>query len=364
MPASLSKVYSTRTVWYCGDFHAHTTCSDGAYSPRELNSLAAELGMDFLSITDHNTVAAFDDFDDNVMHMVLAGIEISSLDGHFVVLGFNGNAAAEQFFHDIMDPPLDVRVRQHLTHEKIADLVGRIKEAGFLIDLAHPFLWPWEWRDHDLDIADLTCIELINDPTYRPNPAANPATRHMWEAWLNAGYRITAVGGTDFHRPHPGDDPVDRTCRLNVPLTYVYARELSGQAILEGVCQHHVYVTMGPRIEFQAESDGKNYMIGDDLGITTSTVYLTARMSDCMSPAEGILVMNGKTIIKVPVRDGKIEIEMEIHPKETITNGWVRFDVIGHDEQMVAVSNPIYFGRQEQEKSSPYGRFIGGYVKV
>ncbi len=364
MSVSLSKVFSAKPGWYCGDFHAHTTYSDGVFSPRGLNDLAVKHGLDFLSITDHNTIRAFDDFDESLEHMVLPGIEITLLDGHFNVFGFEGiTELAREFFHSIVDLPMELKFRQHWDHAKIAEFMGRIKEAGFIIDLAHPLLWPWEWRDHDTEIAYFNCIELINDPTYRDNPAANPSARRMWDAWLNAGHHITAVGGTDFHSLEPSDDP-RRISLLNLPLTYVYARELSGRAILEGVRQHHVYVSVGPRLEFQAHMDGQPFQMGDDLGLIQSTVRLFARVEGCTSPGEAFLVRNGKVVVSTPVKEGKAEIEWQVQPVEVKENSWFRFDVIDPADQMLAVSNPFFFGPQVAEEKSPYGRFLGGYIKA
>lgn len=364
MSISLAKVFSAKPGWYCGDFHAHTTCSDGVFTPRGLNDLAVKHGLDFLSITDHNAVNAFDDFDENLEHLVLPGIEITLLDGHFIIFGFEGiTDQARELFQSIVDLPLEEKFRQHWEHNKIADFMKKMTDAGCIIDLAHPLLWWWEWRDHDIDIGNFTCIELVNDPTYRDNPAANPSARRMWDSWLNAGYRATAVGGTDFHSLQPSDNP-NRTCLLNLPLTYVYARELSGRAILEGVRQHHVYLSLGPRIEFQAHMDGQEYMIGDDLGMIKTAVDLEARVLDCQGSAEAMLVRNGKVVAKVPVQDGKAEIEMQLEPGEVKDNSWIRFDVIDPEEQMLAVSNPFFFGPHIPESTAPYGRFLGGYFKA
>lgn len=41
------------------DLHCHSTCSDGTLSPVELIALAKERGLSGLSITDHDTVAAY-----------------------------------------------------------------------------------------------------------------------------------------------------------------------------------------------------------------------------------------------------------------------------------------------------------------
>lgn len=43
------------------DLHTHTTCSDGADDPKTLLEKAQKLGLKTISITDHNSVAAYDD---------------------------------------------------------------------------------------------------------------------------------------------------------------------------------------------------------------------------------------------------------------------------------------------------------------
>lgn len=41
------------------DLHCHTTCSDGTATPQEIIQLACNLGLQGLSITDHDTIAAY-----------------------------------------------------------------------------------------------------------------------------------------------------------------------------------------------------------------------------------------------------------------------------------------------------------------
>lgn len=42
--------------WYRGDFHVHTNASDGAYPPSLVAGIAKAEGLDFVAITDHNTI--------------------------------------------------------------------------------------------------------------------------------------------------------------------------------------------------------------------------------------------------------------------------------------------------------------------
>ncbi len=55
------------------DLHSHTTASDGSYAPRELVALAAELGLEALGITDHDT---FDGYNQAVIDAANMGVRL------------------------------------------------------------------------------------------------------------------------------------------------------------------------------------------------------------------------------------------------------------------------------------------------
>ncbi|MEN9344438.1 MAG: protein tRPH [Chlamydiota bacterium] len=64
------------------DLHCHTTCSDGTMTPKELILHAKEVGLSGLSITDHDTVAAYAEARDVAHEMgILLGVgaEFSSV---------------------------------------------------------------------------------------------------------------------------------------------------------------------------------------------------------------------------------------------------------------------------------------------
>jgi hypothetical protein len=71
------------------DFHSHTLESDGTLSPAELVGKMAARGVSWFSITDHDTVRAYDDLEAPGAH-VIPGIEINTTwDGSDVhVLGY------------------------------------------------------------------------------------------------------------------------------------------------------------------------------------------------------------------------------------------------------------------------------------
>ena len=65
-----------------GDFHIHSTASDGELTPKEIIQLAKEKGVDILSITDHNTVNGVDEAikeGERLDIKVIPGVEVSTV---------------------------------------------------------------------------------------------------------------------------------------------------------------------------------------------------------------------------------------------------------------------------------------------
>jgi hypothetical protein len=355
MSVSLTRVYNPNPGWYRGDLHAHTNCSDGSLSPQGLSQLADEQHLDFLAITDHNDIRAFDDFAPSHARLVLPGVEVTLLEGHFNVYGFAGNTAeARQIFQSIVDAPQKMRHPLSKGHAELEALMERISVAGYYISLNHPLLQPWEWRDPLIDVGWFDGIELVNDPTFGENYRMNPAAIRLWSAWLNAGYRSTGLGGSDFHSSRPSDNP-QRIARLDLPLTYIYAEELSCLGILEGLRRRNAYISLGPQLELTLEVDGQVYKMGDDLGPIRSPACLRLRVTGCQANAQAIVVRNGKALAAAQVRQGQAELEIEIPTGEAPVRAWYRADVLDTADQVLAVCNPIFMGPPRTPPPSQYG---------
>ena len=77
-----------------------------------MSYLAEAQRLDFLAITDHNDIHAFDDFDRSHAPLILPGVEVTLLQGHFNVYGFAGNTAeARGIFRGIVDLPQEQKHR-------------------------------------------------------------------------------------------------------------------------------------------------------------------------------------------------------------------------------------------------------------
>ncbi len=339
MPLSLSQVFNPQPDWYRGDFHCHTHHSDGVLSPAELLALARSEGLDFLTITDHNNAGAYEHFAEDFL--VIPGLEVTYKRGHYNVLGVEVAADAawlKQVGGGYVDRPGATD-----PFPTMNDLLRATAAHGALNSINHPLLVPWAWEFPETDLRQVHCLEIWNDPSWPGNQRDNPRAIALWTHWLNAGYRHTAIGGSDFHRPAPPPGEQKPAERLGRPSTYVYAAELSGQAILGAVRQRRAYVSMGPRASFQARANGSIHAIGADLGEWIGEIELNARVWACPEPARAILVKNGLPLAEAPVAgDGA-----ELHATDQAVAGepaWYRFDVLTPDGQMLAITNPIYAG--------------------
>ena len=351
---SLLKVLNPQAGWYRGDFHAHTNYSDGVHTPAQLVEVAIAEGLDFFAVTDHNTIDSFSKFGDDPTTLIIPGLEVTLKEGHFNVFGMEGRL-------DWMEHICTGKNISELTgiYGTTTALMQGASSQGLLNSINHP-LMPWEppleWRDRATDLRYLDCLEIWNDPSWPENDHANPKAVALWTDWLNAGYRITAIGGSDYHQPvpEPGQDKPPE--RLGLPSTYVYAEQLSGAAILEGLRRRRAYVSMGARVTFQAQADGTTYEIGADLGELSGAIDFKATVTDCPSSGRAQIVRNGQVVSETPIEGGQAVLRWR-NDADPARSDWCRLDVFGEEGQMMAITNPIYVGPRRRPVSHSYGDF-------
>lgn len=114
------------------DLHTHTTASDGMLTPAQLIHCAREHGVRVLAITDHDSVAAFDDLDGVEAGLTLIpGIEWSCrwrrLEIHIVGLRIRPH-----------DPQLQAAIagQQRVRRERAGRIAGKLEQLGVTEPLA------------------------------------------------------------------------------------------------------------------------------------------------------------------------------------------------------------------------------------
>jgi PHP domain len=189
-------------TWLAGDLHAHTFHSDGVMSVAELAAHAVERGLDFVAVTDHNTVShhgLLGPASARYGVTLLPGQEVTTELGHAGVLGDTG-------WIDFREPA--------------SSWLTLAESRGGLMSVNHPFAGPTSWvhpmprRPPLLEVWHWSWL----DPSW-----TTPLS--WWQAWDPAAI---PVGGSDWHRP--GSD-----APLGTPTTWVSCTDESVSGVLEGL---------------------------------------------------------------------------------------------------------------------------------
>lgn len=207
--------------WYRGDLHCHCFHSDAAGAPETLHAAARQAGIDFLAVSDHNTVSQNRYFQPASSSdlVFLPAMEVTTEYGHANVFGC----------HEW----IDFRIAEPGDTHIVADEVHR---RGGLLSINHdkPGLpWALEWPAAD-------CMEVWQHPWL----AWNWVSLERWQERLSSGMRVPAVGGSDWHQP--AELQPEGPFTLARPTTALFLPELSQSAILEAIEAGRGYITEAP----------------------------------------------------------------------------------------------------------------------
>lgn len=190
---------------YVGALHIHSVFSDGSGEVKEIAGYANEAELNFIILTDHNTLRALNEgyegwYDST---MLLVGCEINDKENKNHLLAFNVNEA-------------------YSTRLPAKEYTRKVKEAGGLGFLAHPHEKrnsmkehpPYPWNEWDTE--DFTGLEIWNHMSqwmeglteqnkynYFIHPlrsVTNPPQQTL-DCWdnLNLKRRVVGIGGVDAH---------------------------------------------------------------------------------------------------------------------------------------------------------------------
>lgn len=327
-------VLRARPGWYRGDLHAHTHHSDAQGSVADLAAAARMQALDFVAVTDHNTISHLAELGQHSDRdlLLIPGIEITTHHGHANVWGIR--------------EWIDFRITTDAELEQIRATV-RQKRLPFSIN--HPKYGGPDWAFET--IAEADAIEAWQAPWW----FSNHESLAFWDRLLRQGKRIHLVGGSDKHqKPFDGQLTAHE---LGTPTTWVYADNLSERAILDGIRAGHVFVSQspqGPQLEWTARVDDRVAMMGDTLHVEPgATILLQCKVRG------GASCSDKGTLLRVMHREGeahRVRIDGDAFALEWQTvvqdNDYWRIELIEStnvplDKDPVAMwafalSNPIY----------------------
>ena len=198
--------------WLAGDLHAHTVHSDGVLGVEGLARLAASRGLDYLAVTDHNTVShhPFLAAAGKAAGIVLVpGQEVTSVRGHANAFGAIGRI-------EFRDPP--------------SAWARAAAERGGLLSVNHPVAFDCSWQ---APLDGPTPLAEVWHSSWHPRDAAPLA----W--WVASATQTRAIGGSDFHRPGDNAEP-------GSPTTWLLCDEPTADGVLRALAQGRSAVAADP----------------------------------------------------------------------------------------------------------------------
>ena len=340
--------------WYAGDLHCHTTQSSDAFAsgtaltPGGWADVARRIGLDFVSLTDHNVVKQ------NRYLGEAAGKGVLLLGGEEMTNWFHGHATVTGLrpgeWLDWRQRPEGVPLERH--EERIGAFIQESERLGVYASAAHPSGANLSWQffaDAEADPSLLPDgLEVWTGP-FQPD---DEATIEQWDRLLGQGRRIFANGGSDTHGTENtgGFGP-------GMPTTVVYADALSREGVVAALKAGRGFVTRrtprqgGAEVYLAATGpEGQRQIVGGTVyGRSTDTAEFSALVRKG-SGMRLVLLRDGAQVLAQPITSDEQTVTLS---QPVGTGGYVRAELRGEpfaDPEnpaagrldMEAITNPIF----------------------
>ncbi|MGN1329191.1 MAG: CehA/McbA family metallohydrolase, partial [Eubacterium sp.] len=201
------------------------------------------------------------------------------------------------------------------TKEEMQTLIANARSKGAVVSVNHPKcpFCPYLWEDENA----FDMMEIWNGPMRKTNTDAIK----WWTQMLCKGRKLTAVGGSDFHKPKD-------FAKLGNPVTGVYAKSPASDDILEAIKNGRCFVSEGVdgvRINLKYGE----FSMGDTAEYSADIPLVIE------SNAKALVLVTDKGEGRIKLADGRVEINLEK----------VKFAYVKALKRNIikAISNPIYF---------------------
>lgn len=321
--------------WYRGELHCHTPessdawASGSALTPAGWAVKAREIGLDFVSLTDHNVTSQSQNLLEAAGEgvLLLAGEEMTNwFHGHATVTGLKPGDHL-----DWRQRPIGVPLGKN--EARIQRFIAEASRFGAYVAAAHPFAAHLSWQffaDAERDPAALPDgLEVWTGP-FQPD---DEATLKKWDELLLKGHRIWANGGSDTHGIKNGGGFAP-----GHPTNVVYAGSLSKEGVVEALKKGRTFVTRAPdgaEVYLNAaDPAGQRQIVGGSVyGEAVDTVTFS------------VLVRKGAGMLLTLLRDGTpVQATPITSEEQTVTldqpigtGGYVRAEL--RDEPVFEIAN-------------------------
>ena len=247
--------------------------------------------------------------------------------GHISLLGYRGQIIAPMTTGGPDESALGDPIEVLLT-----EWARQCKKQGGLVILPH---FPNPRAEHAASIVsgDVDAIEMTSwGDLYR---GIDPYSLSDWYRYLNCGYLVAAVGGTDKMKASTAVGAVRTYARIRSGVVFNY------ETWMEAVRRAETFVTYGPMLEFSVDGHPMGSRIEMSAnGGTVDVVWQVASVTVPMSRVE--LIVNGEIRESVAVAPGAGSGHWSIKVDKS---SWLALLVRGHcadkPEIITAHSSPV-----------------------
>jgi len=336
---------NNKAGWYRGDLHMHTAHSDGSCKSQsgglvpcpvfKTVEAAVSRGLDFIAITDHNTISHYDAMRELQPYfdrlLLIPGREVTTFEGHANVFG------TVEF--------IDFRLGgEHVPNA--AALLQQVGDLHSLISINHPMAPSGEncmgcgWTAPSTDFAHVQAVEAVNAGLSKGRYSGIP----FWESQLSRGFRLTGIGGSDNH---DAERPLDKAGSIGYPTTVVYAASLSEKDILTGIRAGHVFVDLlGSKdrsLEMSAKTGNLAAAMGDSMSAPAGTSIELSIHATHVAGMKVEVIEDGHPLSSFTSPDIKQDDEVKtlVVPSDG-TKHWIRANVVSSAGEILLLGNPVY----------------------
>lgn len=234
------KLLDSGKTFYKGNFHTHTTCSDGHRTPEEAMAIYRRLGYDFLAITDHRMVTDPGPAPDGLL--TIPGIELDyMLETQAVhILGIGVTPRIVSLYNPDGKPQ---------------QAIDAIHACGGEAILCHP-AWSLNTPETMASFQGLAAAEVWNSVSTLPYNAMRSDSSSLLDVTSALGQVLPMVANDDTH--FYGQE-------VGKGFTVVQADSLTVPDVVGALRDGRFYASQGPRFE-QLE------LTEDELIVTCSPV--------------------------------------------------------------------------------------------
>ena len=257
-------IISPELNWYRANFHCHTKHSDGACTPERVKEEYKKMGYSIVAYTDHDVLLDHSDLNDNEFLALTSSeyavnesvstfpkifdvetndwvrkkcvhLNIFSKDPHNTFMPATSIEQNWILKERYPDTKCDGYIRE-FSRDGINEIIKRCNEAGFLVQLNHPY-WSLNEREDYINMKGLWGLEILNYATELET--GSEYCPYIYDDMTRNGmYSLVCTMGDDNHNHAGFRESFGGS-------TFIGAKELKYDQIIEAMEKGNLYCASG-----------------------------------------------------------------------------------------------------------------------